>query len=106
MCDKMKVVNITVQQDASDEMISGSITNNRLYFTINSTRLTGDLSTPNGRRQALNALLQTDDIQVAYELATPQTYQLTPTQVSTLLGQNNIFADCGQILEGEYFVTL
>lgn len=43
---------------------------------------------------------------IVYELATPQTYQLTPTQVTTLLGQNNIFADCGQILEGEYFVTL
>lgn len=45
-------------------------------------------------------------VQLVYELATPQTYQLTPTQVSTLLGQNNIFADCGQILDGEYFVTL
>jgi hypothetical protein len=41
-----------------------------------------------------------------YYIATPQTYQLTPTQVTTLLGQNNIFADCGQILEGEYFVAL
>lgn len=30
-----------------------------------------------------------------YELATPQTYQLTPTEVTTLLGQNNIWADCG-----------
>lgn len=46
------------------------------------------------------------DVQLVYELATPQTYQLTPTQVSTLLGQNNIFTDCGQILQGEYFVTL
>lgn len=45
-------------------------------------------------------------VQLVYELATPQTYQLTPTQVATLLGQNNIFADCGQILDGEYFVTL
>jgi hypothetical protein len=44
--------------------------------------------------------------QLVYELATPQTYQLTPTQVTTLFGQNNIFADCGQVLEGEYFVTL
>lgn len=34
---------------------------------------------------------------IVYELATPQTYQLTPAQVSTLLGQNNIFADCGDI---------
>lgn len=48
----------------------------------------------------------TTGAQVVYPLATPQTYQLTPTQVSTLLGQNNIFADCGQVLEGEYFVTL
>lgn len=48
----------------------------------------------------------TTGAQVVYPLATPQTYQLTPAQVSTLLGQNNIFADCGQILEGEYFVTL
>ena len=48
----------------------------------------------------------TTGAQVVYPLATSQTYQLTPAQVSTLLGQNNIFADCGQILEGEYFVTL
>lgn len=25
----------------------------------------------------------------------PQTYQLTPTEVTTLLGQNNVWADCG-----------
>lgn len=48
----------------------------------------------------------TTGAQVVYPLTTPQTYQLTPAQVSTLLGQNNIFADCGQILQGEYFVTL
>ncbi len=29
------------------------------------------------------------------ELATPQTYQLTPTEVSTLLGANNVWADTG-----------
>ena len=34
-------------------------------------------------------------VQLVYELATPQTYQLTPTEVTTLLGQNNIWADCG-----------
>lgn len=50
--------------------------------------------------------LASKPIQLVYALTTPQTYQLTPTQVSTLLGQNNIFADCGQVLEGEYFVTL
>jgi hypothetical protein len=29
--------------------------------------------------------------------ATPQTYQLTPTQVNSLLGANNICADTGNI---------
>ena len=32
---------------------------------------------------------------VCLELETPITYQLTPTQVKTLVGQNNIFADTG-----------
>ena len=32
---------------------------------------------------------------LVYELATPQTYQLTPTEVKALLGNNNIFADTG-----------
>lgn len=37
----------------------------------------------------------TTGAQVVYKLATPQTYQLTPQEVQTILGQNNIFADCG-----------
>ena len=36
-------------------------------------------------------------VQLVYELATPQTYQLTPTQVKSLLGVNNIFADTGEV---------
>lgn len=34
-------------------------------------------------------------VQVVYPLATPVTYQLTPTQVTALLGQNNLWADTG-----------
>ena len=37
----------------------------------------------------------TTGAQVVYKLATPQTYQLTPEEVTTLLGQNNVWADCG-----------
>ena len=44
--------------------------------------------------------------QLVYELATPLTIQLTPTQVKSLLGTNNIWADTGNILEGEYFKAL
>ena len=34
-------------------------------------------------------------IKLVYKLATNQTYQLDPVTVTTLLGQNNIWADCG-----------
>jgi hypothetical protein len=37
----------------------------------------------------------TTGAQVVYKLAQPQTYQLDPVTVNTLLGQNNIWADCG-----------
>jgi hypothetical protein len=36
-------------------------------------------------------------VQLVYELATPLTYQLTPTEVTTLLGTNNIWADTGDV---------
>ena len=36
-------------------------------------------------------------VQLVYELATPITYQLTPTQVKSLLGSNNIWADTGDV---------
>ena len=36
-------------------------------------------------------------VQLVYELATPQTYQLTPTDVTLLLGDNNVWADTGDI---------
>lgn len=36
-------------------------------------------------------------IQLVYPLTTPTTVQLTPTQVATLLGTNNVWADCGSV---------
>ena len=39
----------------------------------------------------------TTGAQVVYELAEPVVYQLTPEQVETLLGENNIWADCGTV---------
>lgn len=36
-------------------------------------------------------------VQLVYELATPQTITLTPTEVTTLLGDNNIWADSGNV---------
>lgn len=39
---------------------------------------------------------------IVYELATPVTYSLTPGQVLSILGQNNVWADCGDILSLTY----
>ena len=36
-------------------------------------------------------------IDIVYPLATPITYSLTPTQITTLLGQNNIWANTGDV---------
>ena len=38
-----------------------------------------------------------DGVQLVYELATPTEVQLTPTEVKTLLGQNNVWADTGEV---------
>jgi len=43
------------------------------------------------------------DVELVYELETPQTYQLTPTAVKSLLGSNNLWASTGQIETLEYF---
>ena len=41
--------------------------------------------------------LSNNPAQITYPLNTPQTYQLTPTEVTALLGQNNVWADCGDV---------
>lgn len=46
---------------------------------------------------AFKTLLASEPLQICYYLVTPQTYQLTPTQVSTLLGANNIWSDSGEV---------
>lgn len=40
----------------------------------------------------------TNNLTVVYELATPTEIQLTPTEVKTLLGANNIWADSGDVI--------
>ena len=37
------------------------------------------------------------DVQMIIPLATPQTYQLTPKQIQTLVGQNNVWSDAGDV---------
>lgn len=41
-------------------------------------------------------------IYLVYELATPVEYTLTAEQITSLLGLNNIWADCGNVLQLDY----
>lgn len=47
-----------------------------------------------------------DGVMLVYELATPQTYNLTPTQVETLLGQNYVSHDGGGNIKVVYIRDL
>ena len=42
--------------------------------------------------------------EVVYKLATPTTIDLSPLSIRMLQGVNNLYADCGEVIEGEYFV--
>ena len=44
----------------------------------------------------------TNDNIICYELATPQTYSLTPTMIQSILGRNNVSVDTGNVLACEY----
>ena len=46
--------------------------------------------------EEFGAALAANPLQVTYPLDTPVTYQLTLQEITTLLGANNIWADCGQ----------
>lgn len=46
-----------------------------------------------------------DGVQLVYELAQPQTYQLTPQEVDLILGTNNLWCDSGNI-EVNYYADI
>lgn len=50
----------------------------------------------------LKAYLAANPLQVVYLLQTPVSYQLSPTEVKTLLGNNNIWSDTGSVESLEY----
>ena len=63
--------------------------NSALFFRITDTSLT--------TRELVQTWLSNNNIAVVYELATPFDIQITPTQIETLIGNNTIFADTGDV---------
>ena len=46
----------------------------------------------------------TTGAEVVYKLATPTIINLSPLSIRLLEGTNNVYADCGDVIEGEYFI--
>lgn len=65
------------------------------YFRVRFTPLFDTL-------EALNTWIASNNIEVLYELTTPQVYTISAPQVETLKGMNTIFADTGDIKAVEY----
>lgn len=78
------------------DVVSGVLTVDRGYIasyngeTLPSTWISDRDEYASGTTPTIGA-------EVVYELATPQTYQLTPTEVNTLVGENNIWSNAGQV---------
>ena len=45
----------------------------------------------------MNTFLSANNVEIIYPLATPLTYQLTPQEVQTLVGQNYLWSDVGDV---------
>lgn len=68
---------------------SGGETTSSVYFAPDKTNITTVAQA--------QTWLESNPIHFVYPLASPIIYQMTPTQVKTIVGQNNIFADTGNV---------
>lgn len=80
-------VAVASMTDGSFIMNSSKFSSTRKVIAIKDSRYTD----PTAFKTAVSG------VKLVYELATPQTYQLTPTEVNTLLGENNVWADAGDV---------
>lgn len=79
----------TAVGDASLYNVNGRATNGNIYFNIPES-IGSDVT-------LAKQWFANNPTQICYELATPIEVQLTPTEVKTLLGLNNIWADSGEV---------
>ena len=82
-----------VTQEQTDNTIA--ISKNKRIYVYDSVLSSGD---------AIAFTTAVNGVCLVYKLATPTVVQLSPTEVKTLLGNNNIFADTGDINTLTYYV--
>ncbi|MBO7670375.1 MAG: hypothetical protein J6S60_07270 [Oscillospiraceae bacterium] len=88
----------------SENRFTIRISDNYHRFTMNPSNIPGyqEAEDADARKAAVKAYFAGQytlgtPLQAAIRLATPATIQLTPQQVMSLAGQNNIWADCGPV---------
>lgn len=84
--------NLTRQTDYSLGLYIGSVNASEIYIHLTDGATLSDFT----------SILTTTPLQICVELATPIEYDITPTQINTLLGNNNIWSDTGDITECVY----
>lgn len=93
--------NINIPDTWQASLVSGfckAVTQGKAIFALSDSDSGLDSTATQAQVQtAFQNFVSTYSPQAVYELTTPTTIQLTPAQVKTLLGQNNIFADTGDI---------
>lgn len=94
-CNRLKPVVRQILRDVDDYGIAYDINVNRLQMRLPDVASVAEAQT----------WLADNPLQIVYKLATPQTYNITPTEVKTLLGGNTIYTDAGGV-DGKYLLPL
>lgn len=102
-----------IQQDASVEGISGSDTGVSMYIAINASRLSGDLTTSEGRIAAFRQWAEDNGLVVDYEVNTTYSgpVEFTPltTELDTIQGYNAYTGSGANVwdsLELQYYLDI
>lgn len=81
----------------ADGYNSNNINGVAVWMLVAQIRVSLDISVVNRSAADFKTWLSNNNLQVVYELATPQTYTLTPQTINTLSGVNNVWADSGDV---------
>lgn len=92
VCDTFEMVN----------NVSTATTINAMVWTTARIVRWVDLDRMTMSQEDYRTYLASHPISCTYKLATPIEIQLTPTEIKTLLGNNNIFADTGDVIKFVY----
>ena len=98
ICNKYKNVRVACGADGNGKfgVFSDHVYLGRLYFTRPNETFEKD-------KTVWKAWLAENSIQICYELAEPIHYQLTPQQILTLKGINNVYSDTNGQMEIKYW---